>query len=164
MACDASWELESWAGGHINVWGAAWACWAKKIKIVVHSSTGAEYVSVDLGIRELMYLRNMLHDDWHIDMPTIPILEDNKSCIYLAEGPTMHHRTKHMDIRYHYIRECTNPLPGQLLPRARMQYHPTNHMSADVMTKALVRKLFQRHSAVLMGHSGIGGLERPLFE
>ena len=90
--------------------------------------------------------------------------KDNKSCIYLAEGPTMHHRTKHMDIRYHYIRECTNPLPGQLLPRARMQYHPTNHMSADVMTKALVRKLFQRHSAVLLGHSGIGGLERPLFE
>ena len=55
----------------------------------------------------------------------------------------MHHRTKHMDIRYHYIRECTNPQPGQLLPRARMQYDPTNYMSADVMTKALVRKLFQ---------------------
>ena len=64
-------------------------------------------------------------------------------------------QTSNMDIRYHYIRECTNPLPGQLLPRARMQYHPTNHMSADAMTKALVRKLF--HSASFCSVDGSFG-------
>ena len=60
--------------------------------IAVHSYCAVrvlnEYVAVDMGVRELMYLRSMLHDDLHIDMPTIPILEDNKPCIYLAEGPT----------------------------------------------------------------------------
>jgi hypothetical protein len=134
----------------------AWTHWAKKIKLVVHSSTASEYYSIDLGIRELVYLRDLLSDDFGITtMPVIPILEDNQSCIHMANGPVMHNRTKHMDIRFHYIRECT---------RARMQYHPTNHMSADVLTKALGRKLFERHACILMGHAEITGLERPLFD
>ena len=164
MACDANWDVESWAGGHINVFGAAWTYWAKKIKLVMHSSTASEYYSIDLGIRELVYLRNLLSDDFGIEMPVIPILEDNQSCIHMANGPVMHNRTKHMDIRFHYIREATRPLPGDLVPRVRMQYHPTNHMSADVLTKALGRKLFERHARILMGHAEVTGLERPLFD
>jgi hypothetical protein len=37
-------------------------------------------------------------------------------------------------------------------------------MSADVLTKALGRKLFERHARVLMGHAGVSGLEHPLFD
>ena len=78
-------------------------------------------------------------------------------------GSTMHHKTKHMDIRYHCIRECTIPLPGESQPRARIQYHPTNHMTAGVLTKALGRKLSERHALVLMGHAVATGLEVPLY-
>ena len=164
MACDANWDVESWAGGHINIFGAAWTYWAKKIKLVMHSSTASEYYSVDLGVRELVYLRNLLLDDFGIELPVIPVLEDNQSCICMANGPVMHNRTKHMDIRFHYIRECTRPVSGESTPRCRMQYHPTNHMSADVLTKALGRKLFERHARVLMGHAEVSGLEYPLFD
>ena len=131
----------------------------------MHSSTATEYFSVDLGVRELVYLRHVLEDDFGIKLGTIPILEDNRSCIYLANGPTMHQRTKHMEVRFHYIRECTSARTdrNEEEPRVRMQYQPTEHMSADSLTKAVGRKMHERHAAVRMGHTAISGLTAPLY-
>ena len=105
----------------------------------------------------MTYLRNMLMDDFGITLPVTPVLEDNQSAIAIANGPTQHSRTKHMDIRLHYIRERIKM--GQL----RMQYHPTEHMPSDVQTKSLTRKMHQRHANVLMGVAAVRGLTQSLY-
>ena len=157
MSVDANWDVVSWAGGNISVFGGSWAAWSKKINLVMHSSTASEYFAIDLGAREMTYLRNMLMDDFGIKLPVTPVLEDNQSAIAIANGPTQHSRTKHMDIRLHYIRERIKM--GQL----RMQYHPTEHMPSDVQTKSLTRKMHQRHANVLMGVAAVRGLTQSLY-
>jgi hypothetical protein len=59
------------------------------------------------------------------------IFEDNQSAIALAENPVNHTRSKHIDVRYHYIRTCISNNDIQLL------HVPTNDNTADIFTKTL---------------------------
>jgi hypothetical protein len=65
------------------------------------------------------------------------LLVDNKSAISLAKNPVFHERSKHIDIRYHFIRECVEQ------GRVGIDYIRTNDQLADVLTKALGRLVFQ---------------------
>ena len=66
------------------------------------------------------------------------ILEDNQGCIALARNPVNHARTKHIDIRHHFIREAINK--GKI----NLKYCPTKEMIADILTKPLARDQFEK--------------------
>ena len=64
---------------------------------------------------------------------------DNQSCIKLSFNPVFHDRSKHIDIRYHHIRDCVQQ--KIVLP----SYIPTEDQDANILTKALTRKKFEYH-------------------
>ena len=71
------------------------------------------------------------------------IYEDNQGCIALAKNPVFHSRTKHIDIKFHFLREKIEE------DMMELEYKPTNEMIADGFTKALGRtktRVFRRTS------------------
>jgi hypothetical protein len=66
---------------------------------------------------------------------------DNQSAMKIAMSSTsqVHERTKHIDIRHHFVRDASQK------GRIRIKYLPTNKITADILTKALPRDAHQRH-------------------
>ena len=75
------------------------------------------------------------------------IFVDNQGAMKLAENPQFHNRTKHIDIRYHFI---SHTLAGGEIV---LQYLPTADMVADIMTKPLPREKHEKHSGAMGQHS-----------
>jgi hypothetical protein len=73
----------------------------------------------------------------HLD-PTV-IYCDNQSCIKLSINPVFHDRSKHIDIRYHHLRDCVQ---WKIM---LLQYIPMEYQDADILTKALTRSKFEYH-------------------
>lgn len=69
------------------------------------STVEAEYVALSQAAQESSWSKRLLTDLGMSDSPTV-ILEDNQGAIAIAKNPVTHSRTKHIDIRYHYIRGC----------------------------------------------------------
>ena len=63
---------------------------------------------------------------------------DNQACIALSRDPVGHRRTKHIDVRYHYIRELVT------YRKATIEYLPSEDMIADILTKPLPAAGFKR--------------------
>ena len=80
--------------------------------------------------------------------PTI-IGEDNQSCIKLATNPVMHKRSKHIDTKFHFIREKVEDKTVELV------YTPTDQLAADLLTKALPHVKVEQHRRMLMGQMQI---------
>ena len=102
----------------------------KKQNCIALSTVEAEYVSASLAAQELLWL-NTLCKELKLDRMTSVLHMDNQGAIAIAKNPTNHSKTKHIDIRYHFIREC--------LSRQRFQvtYCETKKMLADLLTKPL---------------------------
>ena len=106
---DVSWANEL---GHRSVLGYARfyaggliSCVSKKQTTVALSSTAAEYMAVTHVIQEGLWLRSLFSN---LPLPfqvPIKIFLDNTSTIALSAAAKFHQRTKHIDIRYHFIRE-----------------------------------------------------------
>jgi hypothetical protein len=77
------------------------------------------------------------------------ILADNQGAIKLSKNPQHHNRTKHIDVRYHFIRKCSQD--GLI----ELAYIPTTEMVADILTKALPRVKHDKHMLV-MGMEAVG--------
>lgn len=72
---------------------------------------------------------------WAQDKPTL-LLEDNQSCIAVAKNPVQQGRIRHVNIKFHYVRECV--VAGETL----VSYVPTADNVADMFTKALGENTF----------------------
>jgi hypothetical protein len=72
-----------------------------------------------------------------LEMEATTILCDNQSCIKMTENPVFHDRSKHIEIRYHYIRDMVHR--GAL----KLRYISTDEQVADVLTKPLARVKFE---------------------
>ena len=68
----------------------------------------------------------------------VQIKVDNQGAICVAKNTSSSRRTKHIDIRYHFVRDQT--LKGTI----KFQYCPTEHMQADMLTKPLARVKFEK--------------------
>lgn len=103
---------------------------SKKQKNVTLSSTEAEYVGISECCKEAIYLRNLQSEIIGL-MQCIVIFNDNQSAHKLLYNPVFHNRTKHIDIRFHFGREC---IKNNVI---KIEYLQTDLMPADILTKSL---------------------------
>ena len=134
-------------GNNLITWSS------KKQSTVACSSTEAEYWSLVVGATELAWLQ-MLLCDFGIFLNSPPIICcDNLSAISLASNPVFHARTKHVEIDYHFVRECV--IRGDL----KVQYIPIEDQLADLLTKALPSPRFLLLSNKLLYSSRLHAFE-----
>lgn len=115
-----------------------------KQPVVALSSTEAEYIAAATATKELLWLQNLISElGYDLNLPSI-IYCDNQSCIALSENPKFHDRSKHIDMRFHFLREKVNSKILQL------EFTPTSLMTADILTKSLSKA---KHHNCLNGTS-----------
>ena len=130
--------------------GAAWSWAVETLRLVVLSSTEAEYCGGANACKEVL-AQKQLFQAFQLDFPEqYPVLLDNQSAIALACGPSTHHqRTKHVATKYHYQRQLL--LQGIV----RFQHQATEVQIADILTKDLGSKAHRRHRDVIFGKKAI---------
>lgn len=117
---------------------------SSKQKLVARSSTEAELIALNDGVAQVMWTRNLLQELGLLDKPTV-VFQDNQSTIAIAErGGSATGRTKHIAVRYYYIKERLDELD------IAIQYLPTENMVADILTKPLTGKLFVKQRKELL--------------
>jgi hypothetical protein len=116
--------------------GKSLVSWAsKKQNSVALSTAEAEYVAAAHCCAQLLWMRQTLKD-YGYTLNRIPLLCDNESAIKIAENPCEHSRTKHIDIRHHFLRD--HNLKGDI----EISHVRTNDQVADIFTKPLDEKRF----------------------
>jgi hypothetical protein len=108
---------------------------SKKKAIVTLLTCEVEYVAVSLCVNHVIWLRNLLYDLKLPQLEATEIRVDNKSAIELTKNPVHHERSKHIDVRYHSIREHIKE------KEVRVTHVPSNDQVVDIFTKALSRPL-----------------------
>ncbi|GKB57057.1 hypothetical protein Tco_0913243, partial [Tanacetum coccineum] len=129
-------------------------CWsAKKLSSVAMLSTEAEYV-VDTGCcAQVLWIKSQLAD-YDVLYDRVPIFCDNPSVIAISSNPVLHSRTKHIDIRYDFIRD--HILKGDI----KLHFVPTDLQLADIFTKPLVEPSFTR----LVAELGMLNIEKQVSD
>jgi len=131
---------------HMNSSSGSCITVSKKGKLIALSSTEAEYIGMFEASKVILWLRQLLQElGYSLPGPTI-LYEDNKSAIHIVQNGNDKGRTKHMDVRYHLIRDLVQN------KTINVTYMPTESMTADILTKPLDSKLFLTHQASLLGH------------
>ena len=120
-------------------WVAQWTeNHIRKQRSVALSSVEAEYMATSQTTCEAIWMRKIMVGLFgsHLD-PTV-IHCDNQICIKLLVNTVFHHRSKHVDIWYHHIRDCVQKI-------MLLQYIPTEDHDADILMKVLTRSKFEYH-------------------
>jgi hypothetical protein len=113
----------------VNGGAVSWS--TKRQEIISLSTTESEYVAAVHAAKEALWLRSLIFTLFGIDIPATTLFSDNQSAIALTKEHQYHARTKHIDIRFHFLRWIVEE------GRLRLIYCPTDDMVADVFTKAL---------------------------
>jgi hypothetical protein len=120
--------------------GAPIAWKSKASKSVTLSSTEAEYVALSEITKEIMFVKQVLETmNITIKLP-ITVRVDNVGAIYLSNNFSLGQRTKHIDIRHHFVREFVEDGIIKTL------FIPTNDNDADIFTKNTSEETFNRHT------------------
>ncbi|GKD88416.1 retrotransposon protein, putative, unclassified [Tanacetum coccineum] len=108
---------------------------SKKQKSTAISSTEAEYIALSGCCSQILWMRSQL-TDYGFQFNKIPLYCDNKSAIALCCNNVQHSRAKHIDIRYHFIKEqVENGI-------VELYFVRTEYQLADIFTKPLPRERF----------------------
>ena len=133
---DSDWAEEretrkSISGIICKIFGASVAWSSRKQNIVSTSTTESEFYALAESVKEVQWLRNILLD-LHINVPLpITIHSDNQSTIKMIENSKFSARTKHIDVRLHFVRDCVSN--GTI----KLKYCPSEDNVADLLTKPL---------------------------
>ena len=100
------------------------------------SSCEAEYVAATTAACQGIWLARLIGEVLNTDVRPLQLLVDNKSAISLFKNPVFHDRSKHIELRYHFIRQCVEE--GSI----DINYIRTNDQLTDPLTKALGRIQF----------------------
>ncbi|GJR68618.1 putative RNA-directed DNA polymerase [Tanacetum coccineum] len=118
--------LMTFAGGAVS--------WQSRLqKCVALSTTEAEYMAATEACKELLWLKRFLQE-LGFKQQRYAVLCDNQSAIHLAKNSMFHKRTKHIDIRYHWIRDAIEDGMFEL-----NKVH-TDDNASDMLTKAVARE------------------------
>lgn len=110
---------------------------SQKQRCVALSSCEAEFMAAAATACQAIWLRNVLGRITSETLGPVVICIDNKSAIDLAKNPMFHGRSKHIDVRYHFIRECVER--GEVI----LKHVSSSEQRADIMTKALMKVKFE---------------------
>ncbi|GJU38956.1 hypothetical protein Tco_1191913 [Tanacetum coccineum] len=100
------------------------------------STAEAEYVSLSACCAQVIWMRTQLLD-YGYKYNRIPMYYDSKSAIAISCNPVQHSKTKHIDIRYHFIKEHVEK------GTVEIYFVGTEYQLADLFTKALLKERFE---------------------
>jgi hypothetical protein len=127
--------------GHVFIAGKGAITWrSKKQPIVALSSTEAEYVALSEAAREACWLRSLFGELGYKQKFPTKIYGDNEGAVAMAKNPQFHQRAKHIEIKYHSIRQMIKQ-NKVVVENCRGQ-----QQTADVLTKPLPRAKHKQHT------------------
>lgn len=125
--------------GYVFKFGGGAVAWAsKKQPIVTLSTTEAEFVAAAYGACQAVWMMNILEEIGSKQEEGMVMFCDNSSTIKLSKNPVLHGRSKHIHVRFHFLRELVND--GAI----KLEYCSTQDQLADVMTKAVKLEVFEK--------------------
>ena len=123
--------------GYVFYLGKGCITWqSKKQPTTALSTTEAEYMSMSNATKELIWLRTLLNEIGFHQSDATTIYQDNMGSIDLSQNNKNHDRTKHIDIRHHFLRDHIQS--GNM----KSIYCKTKEMVADMLTKPLAKPSF----------------------
>jgi hypothetical protein len=118
--------------GNIFILNGGPVSWrSQKQKCVALSTAESEYIAASMATKEVVWLRRLLMEIGCQQNNSTPLFCDNQSAIRLVYNPEFHQRTKHIDVKFHHIRDM------QIQQEISIQYIPTENQLADALTKNL---------------------------
>lgn len=125
-------KRRSCTGYVFKMCGASISWESKRQKTVATSSTEAEYLALSAATKDAIWLKSLTAEVDKVDAnKPIKIYCDNQSAIFLAKNDGFNTRAKHIDVRYHHIRD---QIENNII---KVDYIPTTEMVADSLTKAV---------------------------
>ena len=111
----------------------SWQC--KKQNSIALSPAEAEYISAGMGCAQILWMQHTL-ENYGLIFSKTPLYCDSTNAISISKNPVLHYRTKHIEVRYHFIREhVQNGDVG-------IQYVSTDRQLSDIFTKPLGEERF----------------------
>ena len=108
---------------------------SKKQSSIALSTTEAEYIAAGCCCAQILWMRQTLAD-YGLTFPPTTIWCDSSSAIDLSKNPVLHNRTKHIDVRHHFLRDHVDKKD------ISFEYVVTTRQLADIFTKPLDEKQF----------------------
>ena len=135
LVCDI--DSRKSASGYLTTFAGGAMSWQYKLqKCVALSTTEAEYIAATEASKEIIWMRNFLLELGY-EQDIYVLRCDSQSAIHLAKNSTFHSRSKHIDVRYHWIWKV---LEDKLLQLEKVY---TDENWSDMMTKVLPTKKFE---------------------
>jgi len=129
-------DRKSFSGAVILVDNNPIAWTTKKQSTVATSSCEAEYMAASEAVKDLLHVYFLTKEITTVAQP-MPLHVDNAGALYMADNPVNNKRTKHIDIRYHHVRDWVEKKTIELVKV------PTADNMADIFTKALPKPKFE---------------------
>jgi hypothetical protein len=101
----------------------------RKQGCIAQSTTEVEYIVASAASREAMWLKKLLSDIFSAELEPIVIHSDNQSCINLSKNSMFHDRSKHIEMRYHYVWDMVQK------KTLSIQYVSMTEYTAYILTK-----------------------------
>lgn len=139
---DADWasceiDRKSYTGYVFKIGNCVISWESRKQKTVALSSTEAEYMALSDACKESLFIRTFFKECLNLDCVTT-LYNDNQSAQKLSGNCMFHARTKHIDIRHHFIRDIVKS------NMIKIEYLSTENMIADLLTKPLPKVKFNK--------------------
>ena len=136
-------DIRRSTSGYIFMMAGGPVSWSSKHQqTVALSTTEAEYMALSDCSCQVVWMHTLL-GELGFQLKAVPVCGDNQGSIFIASNPVTEKRSKHIDIRYHYIREVV----GKGL--VELYFIPGEDNPADLLTKNLGRIKFQKFRALL---------------
>ena len=140
---DSDWagdlETRRSTSGYAIFLGKVMVSWCSHCQATIAlSSTEAEYMSMCDCAQQILWIQSIFHE-CHLTLEHSIMFGDNKGALHIVQNPVMEGRSKHIDIKYYFLRECVENKSFLL------NYVPTKQQEADLMTKNLTVQKFQEN-------------------
>ncbi|KAI5318449.1 hypothetical protein L3X38_038157 [Prunus dulcis] len=146
--CDSDWsgsqdDMRSTSGYAFSFGSGAFSWASVKQHSVALSTAEAEYVNASEATTQAIFLRFVLEDFGELQTEATPLMLDNTSAISMTRNPVFHQKTKHINRKYHFIRDALQDGVVDL------RYCKSKEQVADIFTKALPKDRFNYFRGLL---------------